>query len=33
MAHCPACHKDTIEFEHTEDDVIIRCTSCGYEAS
>jgi len=29
--YCPACDKKTLEIEKTEDDVIIKCTDCGYE--
>lgn len=31
MSQCPACDRDTLEVTHTEDDVEIRCTSCGYK--
>lgn len=31
MTYCPACDKPTIEINNEDDDIEIRCTSCGYE--
>ncbi|CAM5212104.1 Uncharacterised protein [Lysinibacillus sphaericus] len=32
MSQCPACDQYTLEITHTEDDIEIRCTNCGYDA-